>query len=449
MGIDIGSTSVKALAVGPDGTVLARSRVGHALLSPAPDQLEHDARRAWRTGPRRAFAKVSAGLDVAGVCVAGMVPSLTAVDSAGIPRLPGLLYGDSRGYGPQGAPAASAMPDAEGFVRWAKRQYPDAFGYWPAQAVASYALAGVAVIDSFTSVTLGPLLQGGSWDPLVLEKAGIEASQMPVIAPVGEAAGKIPGTDTVLAGGTIDALCDQIVSGAEEVGDVLVICGATLIVWAVVGSWLEVPGLWTIPHTAAGRILVGGPSNAGALFVDWTRSMLRGGDRRHSYGTGEPGSPLATTDPENVPVWLPYLRGERVPFHDPTLRASLHDLDITHDAPALQRAAYETSGFVVRRVLDSAGIRGRRIVASGGGTRVAQWMQAMADATGLPVDTVAVSEGAALGAAYLARLAAGLESEFSGSGRWARRGKRYEPDPLWAEASERRYRRFSDLGPGS
>src|SRR6202035_3853850 len=125
----------------------------------------------------------------------------------------------------------------------------------------------------------------------------------------------------------------------------------------------------------------------------------------------------------------------------------VHGLDMTHDAAALERAVYEASGFVVRHFLDRAGISGRRIVASGGGTRVVSWMQAMADATGLPVDVVAVHEGAALGAAYLARMAAGIADGLEGSSRWARVGRRVEPDAKWQEAVDERYRRLVCLGP--
>jgi xylulokinase len=71
----------------------------------------------------------------------------------------------------------------------------------------------------------------------------------------------------------------------------------------------------------------------------------------------------------------------------------------------------------------------------------------VADATGLPVDTVAVPEGAALGAAFLARMSSGLESDFHASAAWARTGGRIEPDPAWAAAADRRYRRFEALGP--
>ena len=64
------------------------------------------------------------------------------------------------------------------------------------------------------------------------------------------------------------------------------IFGATLIVWAVVDDWVEAPGLWTLPHTVAGKVLVGGPSNAGALFVDWARALLAG--RQASAVPGRP-----------------------------------------------------------------------------------------------------------------------------------------------------------------
>ncbi len=423
VGIDIGTTAVKAVAADENGTVLARARIPHRLLTPEPDQLEHDAGQAWRRGPMRALAQVTAGGgELAGVCVTSMVPSLAAVDARGMPRSPGLLYGDARGQavaGPDVGDTDSVMPDAGGFVRWAAHQVPDARGYWPAQAVANYALGRVPAIDTGTAICMGSMRTGNHWNADVLTKFGVTEQQLPVVVNMGEAAGTLKGSDAVLAAGTVDALCDQIVSGATQTGDVLVIFGATLIVWVVVDDWIEAPGLWTLPHTVSGKVLVGGPSNAGALFVDWARTLLHGAARRTVRSADEPGR---IGDPGRVPVWTPYLRGERAPYHDTTLRAGLHDLDLTHDAEAVQRAAYEASGFVIRHMLDRAGITARRIVASGGGTHVVGWMQGVADACGLPVDTVGVAEGSALGAAYIARWTAGLESSLDGAQRWARGG---------------------------
>jgi xylulokinase len=235
------------------------------------------------------------------------------------------------------------------------------------------------------------------------------------------------------------------VAGANQPGDILVIFGATLIVWVITEEWKDIAGLTTLPNMVAGQVMIGGPSNAGALFVDWASSVL-GPPPRRSAATGG-SSDERTGDPSRVPVWLPYLRGERTPFHDPDLRASVHGLDISQGPGALARGAFEATGFVIRRILGRTGFEGRRIVATGGGSRSVPWMQAVADATGLPVEAVAVPEGAALGAAYLARMAAGLESSFDAAGEWARGGTRIEPDPVWAAAAALRFRQFEELGP--
>ncbi len=459
VGVDVGTTSVKALAVDEEGTVVARSRVAHSVVAPEPDILRHDAKRAWRSGPRRAFADVTAQLAergdgahrLAGVAVASMVPSLTAVNRLGVPQLPGLLYGDREGRvksaaSPDATLLPGTMPDAEGFLAWAASTVPDATGYWPCQAVATYALAGTPAIDTGVTASLGALHARGGWNEDLLATLGVRESQLPVVVNMGQAAGTVPESDAVITGGTIDALCDQIVSGATEPGDVLVIFGATLIVWAVCDEWVVAPGLISYPHTTPERYLIGGPSNAGALFVDWARRLLRGTPR-----PGPERERLAARlgDPARVPVWLPYVRGERTPFEDHSLRSNVYGLDIGSNAESLERAAYEASGFVVRRMLDRCGVKATRIVASGGGSRVTAWMAAVADATNLPVDAVAVPEGAALGAAYFARMAAGLETSLDDSRRWAAVGRRVEPDPAWVRAAEARYEKFSELGTGA
>jgi xylulokinase len=455
VGVDIGTTSVKALAIDENGEVVARSRVAHRVLAAEADQLRHDARRAWRVGPTKAYAELSSELaasgnsEIAGVAVTSMVPSLTAVNRRGVPTLPGLLYGDMEGRdpAPDAVPESSGgMPDAEGFLRWAHGLAPDATGYWPCQAVATYALAGVPAIDTGVTASMGALHAGGKWNSELLDQIGVAEAQLPAVFPMCTAGGTLPGSDTVFTGGAIDAMCDQVVAGAGEVGDVHVIFGATLIVWAVAGEWLQVPGLISYPHTTPDRFLIGGPSNAGALFVDWARTLLRGAPR-----PGPDRERLAPRlgVPDRVPVWLPYVRGERTPFNDHTLRSNLYGLDIATGSEALERAAFEASGFVIRRMIEGSGVAPRRIVASGGGSRVTAWMAAVADATGVPVDAVAVPDGAARGAAYLARMAAGLETSLNDSARWGSVGRRIEPDPVWVAAAESRYQRFCELGTGA
>src|SRR5439155_5045425 len=181
--------------------------------------------------------------------------------------------------------------------------------------------------------------------------------------------------------------------------------------------------------TTPGKFMLGGPSNAGGLFLNWVLSLV---------GEG----PADVDDPWRVPVWEPYVRGERAPYHDPDRRAVLHDLDLTEGPAAVRRAAYEAAGFVTRHLLERGDFEATRIVATGGGTRVDPWMRALADCTGLPVHVAAVPEGAALGDAFLARQAVGLETSMTDSARWASTDRIVEPSPEFAGPVSHRYERF-------
>jgi xylulokinase len=452
VGIDIGTTSVKAVAVDGDGTVLARTRVRHVVASPAPDLMQHDPDVAWRADVLQAYDAVRTDLRavtgsdaVAAVNVSAMVPSLCAVDADGHALTPGLLYGDARGGRVSGAnPSESGEVVNE--LRWCATAAPEAAGFWPAQAMANHALCGVAGLDTVTAMTTVPLFDYTGWDESVAADAGARTEQLPRLVPGSDALGHTP-DGAVVGGGTIDAFAEQLVAGADHEGDVLVILGATLITWAVLPEWREVPGLWTVPHTAPGLTLIGGASNAGGLFLDWAQALVggpggAGGPVPAPVDPGAEAVRRSALHPERIPVWEPYVRGERTPLHDTERRAVLHDLDLTHGAAEVRQAAFEASAFVVRHHLDLAEAPARRIVVTGGGVRVAAWVQAIADATRLPVDVVAVPEGAALGAAFLARVTAGLEEPGAAAGRWARTARRVEPDPAWVAPMDARYGRF-------
>jgi xylulokinase len=443
LGIDIGTTSVKAVAADDDGNVVARARVPHRVHSRVAGEFEHDVDEAWRAGVVAALAQVGAGLDVAAVNVSAMVPSLGAVDARGHGVGPGLLYGDHRGERDDADPS---QPGDSGellaFLAWHAARSPEAAGYWPAQAVANHALTGRGAIDTTTAMTAYPLFDFVGWDEALAAKAGTTPATLPDIVSgtdaVGTVKGDLVGSGAPVGGGTIDAMGEQIVAGADEAGDVLVICGATLITWGVLEDWAEVPGLWTIPHTAPGRSMIGGPSNAGGLFVDRVRRWV---------GDPDP-EDVAAVDPSDLPVWVPYVRGERVPLHRRDLRGSVHDLSLHHGPEHLMAAAYESSAFVARHLIDmgrDAGLQPRRIVATGGGTSSMAWMQALADATQLPVAVVAVPEGAALGSAFIARCTAGLEQNMTDARRWAKTSHVIEPRPGAAGPVGDRYGRFRDL----
>ena len=174
IGVDVGTTSVKAIAADEDGQVVARARVPHDIHVPAPDLFHHDPDQAWRKGVEAALAETAEGLDVQAVDVAAMVPSLAAFDDRGSALTPGLLYGDARGRSPDRPPGeAGDVGELLGFLRWCAAEAPDAAGYWNAQAAANHALCGEAVMDFVAAMTTTPLYTGAEWDAELLGESGV------------------------------------------------------------------------------------------------------------------------------------------------------------------------------------------------------------------------------------------------------------------------------------
>jgi xylulokinase len=426
VGIDIGTTSVKAVAVDSSGEVVARTRVPHRIEATA-DRLRHDANQAWRRGPRRALVALGE-VHPRAVSVTGMVPSMAAVNRRGVPTSAGLLYGDAEGRPAERHGLPDLVGDAPEFLRALVRVAPDAGGYWSAQTTATVALGGPPVLATDVAMVLWPLVGGDAWDRSVLDDCGVPIDKVPQIVPNRTPVADVDGM--LLDGGAIDVACERIISGVED-GDALVICGSTLIVMASVPAGANVDSSIIAYPDETGARTATAASNAGGLFLNWVDRTL--------------GKPRGALDPEQVPVWVPYIRGERTPWNDPQRRAGLVDVHQGIDTTGLRRGAFESSAFVARHLLELMDISPRRVVAVGGGTQVDGWMQALADAVGVPVDAASDPETAAIGAAFCARITAGLDADLRDGARWKRRTRRFEPDPDWAGPVKQRYSRFREI----
>jgi xylulokinase len=458
-GIDIGTTSVKAVVADEDGNIVGRARQASELIIGPGGRFDHDARQTWWETPRDVLRQLLSGHAPEAVSVSAMMPSVAAVDDSGRPLGEGLLYGDSRGM-QKGSGDPTTSDEMAHLSGWAAGNAPGAAGYWPAQAVANASLGGEGVADLASAFAAGPLFNGSGWDPAACAAVGLRPSQLPRVAVFGEAVGKVgadalgaqtwPG-ELVLAAGSVDGFCEQLVAGAVNDGDVLIGLGSTLVVWLTVPGWpAEIPHLWRVPHIAAGKAMVGGASNAGGIWADWVERVVRPvpGALVVPGGQGEPEGLDGLDDgalglsPGEVPVWWPWAKGERVPWHDRSLRIGLAGGDLSHGPAALRRAAFEATGFAIRYMLEVASTTGtapKRFVASGGGTRNPPWLQAIADVLGHPVEPMAVPETAALGGAFLARMALGRESSMDDAARWSRYAAPVEPAPGWTAAADERY----------
>ena len=264
----------------------------------------------------------------------------------------------------------------------------------------------------------------------MLDEMGVSETQLPVVTMMGHPGGTIPGTDTVFTGGSIDAFCDQIVAGD-------------------VGAGRCVGDLRGHPHRLGHHHRVAPGPGTDQLPAHHARSIHRGRPEQRRRPLRRLGpAPLRAACPSQGPTarrWpLGWVDPIGSPSGCPTSGASAPPSRITVCArtstgSTSARTPRRWNGPPSRPAASSSGACStwRAWPARPGGSwpagearRVTAWMAAVADATNLPVETVAVPDGAARGAAYLARMAAGLETSLDDSSRWGRRPA-IEPDPAW------------------
>ena len=198
-----------------------------------------------------------------------------------------------------------------------------------------------------------------------------------------------------------------------------------------------VPGTW---H-AMGVML----SAAGSLA--WLRSVIGSGITYDELDEEAARWPAGT---EGL-LFLPYLSGERTPHADPDARGAFTGLSTRHDRGALTRAVLEGVAFGLRDSLDLVSSLGDRPGfgrVSGGGAHSELWLQIVASALDLPLERVAVDEGAAFGAAILGGVAAGVWPDVTtGVAATVRPGGRTEPVADWVEAYRVERERYRALYP--
>ena len=446
VGIDIGTSSVKAIAADDDGNVVARARVPHQFRVPTP-------------GPLRARRRSRRGATVRGPRSPRSRPRSTAPRARRERRGDGAVAHRGRrrrrarcSRACSTATSAGALPSGErrepGGERRAAQlraldgasRRPTPPGSGPRRRSPTTRSRGEAVLDTSTAATAYPAVRLHRLGRRrSCRGVGARVEQFPRLVPTGGSAARMRATGSDgrrrSASGCIDALAEQLVAGADNDGDVLVILGTTLIVWAVTDERRRrYPGYWTIPHTAAGEAARRRTEQRG-------RAVLRLGDapaRRHRRAGASPG---------RVPVWAPYPRGERTPLHDPDRRAR-----------ARRPRPHPRRGRGPPRRVRGVGVRHppgarrrarahrRRRRAGSSRPAAASWSTSGCRPSPTPPGSRStvwrVPEGGALGSAWLARIAAGLEEPMAMTEgrRWARVGRTVEPDPAWVEPVARTVR---------
>jgi xylulokinase len=462
VGIDVGTTAVKAIAVSPSGEVLERVEREYPLSTPQPGWSEQDP-EDWVRASKSALAELSGDMEAVGF--SGQMHGLVCLDKAGTVLRPAILWNDQR-TGVECAEIEERVGLARlieltgnralpGFTApkllWLRTHEPDTYKriahvLLPKDFVRLRITGEFAMDVSDASGTL--LLDVGArrWSSEVLEALELDPAWLPPLLESPDKAGETPAGVPVPAGAG-DQAAGAIGVGVDRPGPLSVVLGTSGVVFAALPHFSHdatgsahafchaVPGAW---H-AMGVML----SAAGSLA--WIRDVL---DAPYDELLAE-----AEQWPAGVEgaLFAPYLSGERTPHPDPDVRAAFTGLSLRHDRGALVRTVLEGVAYGLRDSLEL--LRGMDVVAdvgriSGGGARSLLWTRIVASALGIPLERTAVEEGAAYGAALLGGVAGGVFADVHEAvAACVRVQETVEPDPEWARAYDEGYARFRGLYP--
>ena len=444
LGLDIGTSSVKALLIDAGQQVAAEASAPLAVSRPHPLWSEQDP-DDWVRGVEAAVAAIRAQAPgafaaLAGIGLSGQMHGATLLDAAGKPLRPAILWNDGRSFA-ECAELERRVPGVEtitgnlvmpGFTApkmlWVAAHEPEVARatkrvLLPKDYV-RLRLSGEAVSEmSDASGTSWLDVAKRRWDESLLAATGLTLAAMPrlvegseVSAPLSPAVAKawgLEGRAIPIAGGGGDNAASAIGVGATEAGAGFVSLGTSGVVFSVTDRYVSLPArtLHAFCHALPNRWHGMSVMLSAASSLAWIAGVLGRESEVGALVASARSFARSKAAVASAPVFLPYLSGERTPHNDAEATGMFAGLRASHGADALLFAVMEGVAFSFADgvdVLDAAGARPVRPLLVGGGARSDFWGQMIADVTGLTIDVAQGAEaGAALGSARLGMLAAG------------------------------------------
>jgi xylulokinase len=470
VGLDVGTSSVKGVALGEDGRVHAMAESGYEFATPQPGWTEQDPALWWDAALSVLGELSRVSGDPRGIGLSGQMHGLVALDAGDRVLRPALLWNDQRTSveateieqrmgGVAGLVAATGNRALTGFTApkllWMERHEPDVYAriasvmlpkdYVRLRLCGEHATdvtdaSGTLWFDverrRWSSGVVSELGVPEEWLPPALESAAVsgETSEgVPVAAGAGDQGAGALGVGAIAEGpasivlGTSGVVCSPMDHyAAHPEGRLQASCHAVPDGWFAMGVMLSAAG--SLAWLA--RVL-GSSASIAELIVEAER--------------WPPGC-------EGL-VFLPYLTGERSPHADPGARGAFVGLSARHDRGALVRATLEGVAFGLRDSLDLVrSLRAGELLdvarVSGGGAQSDLWLKILASVFELPLERPMVEEGAAYGAALLGGVAAGVwTSAAEAVSACVRVRETVEPEPGWIPVYAELRERFRALYP--
>ena len=483
LGIDIGTTAIKAMVVDEFGAVVGGGESPLEISVPMPGWAEQDPSDWWQgTVKAVSAACIQANVrEVTSIGLSGQMHSSVLLDKADRVLRPAILWNDVRTtaqcrfitdkVGKTGLRRLVGNPALQGFTApkllWMRDEEPHLFEQartllLPKDYVRLAMTGEKATEPSDAAGTLLFDVRRSCWSEEMVTALQLDPSLLPPVrgstsvtggltAAAAAALGLRQGTPVV--GGGADNAAAAVGSGVVEQGALQTSIGTSGAVVAPIVRPRVDPGMriHSFNHALAGSwYLMGVVLSAGAALAWFRRTLL---DSKAAAPTYDKLIDEAAGTPPGAEglTFLPYLTGERTPHADSNARGVFAGLHTGHQREHLVRAVMEGVVFALRDSLElirRLGVDAGEAVAVGGGARSAFWRQMQADVLGVPVVTVTPSGGAPYGAAILAAAGAGrFESVKEACQAWLRPLDRIEPSLKTIDAYGQAYERYRRLYP--
>ncbi len=463
IGVDIGSSAVKATAYRVTGTVLARAHEAVPSEHPAPGLSVVDANQVWRATVR-VIRRLTASPRVRRDPPEALAVSASGRESFparadGTPLGPCLRTADARR--PRLEAAAILQQSPEAWIRacghvpdhrdptnrllWWRETEPktlaNARWFLGWHELASLRLVGRPLIDP--ALAAGFLLfdlTTGTWSDDRLAALGVDRELLPAIVPWAKAVDRIDSRVARQLGlsrgclfvmGSWDGSCAAVGAAAIDEGSALIAAGT----WESVVAPVKIPllqeaaaaRLAVTPHPSTPGTGLWARSPNGTSAVDWARGLARVGFRELEAGLQASGSAPAS------PLVVPHFSGASPPWpEDGRTKAAIFGLTLATSPLELVKATFEGIAIDLMFAVEALRKAGGPITScqvAGGGARSAWWMQLKADLLGVPIEVSNQEEPGTLGAAFLAGVGLGTYRTLSEAAERVEIARRYQPDP--------------------
>jgi len=451
LGIDIGTSGTKTLAIRESGTILASATAEYPLHSPRPGWAEQDPEDWWTATVRTVRqvlqqAKLRAA-DIGGIGLSGQMHGSVFLDRNNEVIRPALLWNDQRTAaecaeietrvgGVRKLIRLVANPAMTGFtapkILWLRNNEPRNFSrtrqiLLPKDYIRFRLTSEFATEVSDASGTLLLNVARRAWSRPMLDRLELDPGLLPRVYESEEVSGVLtpqaaellnlkPGIPVVGGGG--DQAAGAIGNGIVKRGVISASMGTSGVVFAHSDAVETDPlgRVHTFCHAVRGKWHVMGVVLSAGGSLQWFRNQLC--QRQVDQAKRKKVDPyqLITEQAATAPAgseglfFLPYLTGERTPHADPHARGAWIGLSLRHGRPHLARSVMEGASYAMRDCLEiirEMHIPVREIRLSGGGARSAFWRQMQADIYGRKVVTINAEEGPAYGVALLAAAGTG------------------------------------------